>query len=513
MSTLVKSLLGDYAHAVASFQAASAGAYAGPSTPVSSLSSAFGTVDGLDSAQLVAQTSNAVGGRRPNRGGTKLRELLLESAFSIAGGALSKRLVSVQEDHEEDRRHAEYLERSAQQCSTAVDDVADVASSAITEVISAAIPLLNILTMLLTRHPLGRLIPHIAAIGGGIIEETNATILGTCRERDEAIEGCYEEFERRCECMCSRELPKAAPEVARCEAAAQSPSTHSTGVEPKSAPVDNCSPASAPAAPVTATTPAACPSPSQPVQSCSEPANPPVRSTQPPLAAQPTVPAAVEPPQPATSQPLAPQPVTPQPVMPLTKPCATTEAPVIYNIVEQNNAGGSPACSHAVAEAGIESQQCQCNFGTATAEAKAVATAESNCCGTLGAVGLGVALVGIGVLVAAVMECMEVPEAECPEPEPEPEPAPQPPPPPAPPVGENGVFVPPPELAEVEQPAPPAEKVAHMAAQAELGAGAGVSAAVTEPMAVGEPPQTESAGKSEPAAEEPNARARKAGQW
>ena len=163
------------------------------------------------------------------------------------------------------------------------------------------------------------------------------------------------------------------------------------------------------------------------------------------------------------------------------------------------------------------------------------------CTGALGVAGIGVALFGLGVFIAAASECLEqLGEAcECPEPGPEPEPEPdcepepcepehEPEPAPCEPEkGDDGVFVPPAELAEVGQPDAPAEKLERMG----LTEAAAVQAPVepvseppAEPVAA-EPVAESAAPVAEPVAEttapEPQEtndnnqapRARKAGQW
>ena len=89
MSTMVKSLLGDYSQAVSQFQAASQGGYSGPSTPIGLLGDMVGSVDGINPGDLVTNTASAMGARRPGRGGNGLREFLLGTVLSLAGGALS----------------------------------------------------------------------------------------------------------------------------------------------------------------------------------------------------------------------------------------------------------------------------------------------------------------------------------------------------------------------------------------------------------------------------------------
>lgn len=105
--------------------------------------------------------------------------------------------------------------------------------------------------------------------------------------------------------------------------------------------------------------------------------------------------------------------------------------------------------------------------------------------GAAGAVGIGVGLAVVGFLSAAcedLIACESDAPALAPEPEPEPEPIPEPAPapepepkpipdpepapppkpePPAPaPEPANGVYAPPPELADVTEPPPPPKKIA-----------------------------------------------------
>ena len=78
----------------------------------------------------------------------------------------------------------------------------------------------------------------------------------------------------------------------------------------------------------------------------------------------------------------------------------------------------------------------------------------ADCCGILGLVGAGVALLGIGLVVSALEECAPAPE---PAPAPMPEPAPEPPPPPKQNLADVPEPPPPPKqnLADVPEPPPP----------------------------------------------------------
>ncbi|MDU5017019.1 MAG: hypothetical protein E6X13_02995, partial [Corynebacterium sp.] len=216
MSTLTKSLLGDYSNAISQFQFACLGSYPGPSMPMNLLGELVGAVDGIAPENLVKNTVAAVGGNRPKGGGAGLAGYLQQDDSEVAQGAMREHLCGVQEDFDIDRQDAAHLTSSAEQCSGAIADVVDVSDTALTELISAVIPLLNILSMVATKHPLARfIIPILSTIGGRVIEETNHNIASTCRDRDDAIESCYNEFESRCECVCERPMPEECPTPAK----------------------------------------------------------------------------------------------------------------------------------------------------------------------------------------------------------------------------------------------------------------------------------------------------------
>ena len=559
MSTMVKSLLGDYSQAVSQFQAASLGGYSGPSTPIGLLGDMVGSVDGIKPDDLVSSTASAMGARRPRRGGNGLRDFLLGTVLSLAGGALMDHLRGVQDDFEKERDEADDLVESAQQCSEAIEDVVDVSDSAVAELISAVIPLLNILTMLLQRHPLGKVIvPEIARIGGDLIDQTNDTITQTCRDRDTAIENCYGEFERRCSEVCERELPETPPEP-------------ECGCEDK--PKQCAQPAPEPCAP---TKPAQSTEPVAPAQP--SPAPPP--STPAPLqqpveqgVEQPVVPQE----EPAPTRPAAapekecppdegkPQPAKPS--QPPSTPIETVEQPKPESTAPE--AQHTPCGCHAEkeaqscgcseqqrevettkpADAGVESptepvqqkvidcpedmkpvaeekecteepvegEDCEAPEQPPVAE-PGECKPEESCCGSLGILGVGVAILGLGLLAEAAVDFIEnLPEPEpvpVPEPEPEPQPEPEPCPPPAPePAPDNGVTPPPPELNNVPEPEAPPEKLAHMqAAEAPVPAPDPAPAPASEPAPA---PATEAAPDIAPqeSSETSSVHARKAGQW
>lgn len=555
MSTMVKSLLGDYSQAVSQFQAASLGGYSGPSTPIGLLGDMVGSVDGIKPDDLVSSTASAMGARRPRRGGNGLRDFLLGTVLSLAGGALMDHLRGVQDDFEKERDEADDLVESAQQCSEAIEDVVDVSDSAVAELISAVIPLLNILTMLLQRHPLGKaIVPVISSIGGDLIDQTNDTITQTCRDRDTAIENCYGEFERRCSEVCERELPETPPEP-ECGCEDRPKQCAQPAPEPcaPTKPAQSTEPV-APAQPSPSPAPSTPAPPQQPVeQGVEQPVAPPEEPapTRPAAAQEKECPPDEEKPQPAkpSQPPSTPIETVEQPKPESTAPevqhepcgchaekeaqsCSCSEQqreiettkpadtgvesltePVQQEVIDCPEDMEPVAEEKECPEEPVEGEDCEAPEQPPVAE-PGECKPEESCCGSLGILSVGVAILGLGLLAEAAVDFIEnLPE---PEPVPEPVPEPEPCPPPAPePAPDNGVTPPPPELNNVPEPEAPPEKLAHMqAAEAPVPAPDPAPAPAPEP-APGPAPATEAAPDIAPqeSSETSSVHARKAGQW
>ena len=595
MSTLTKSLMGDYSNAISQFQFACLGNYSGPSMPMNLLGELVGAVDGIAPENLVKNTVAAVGGNRPKGGGAGLAGYLQQDDSEVAQGAMREHLCGVQEDFDIDRQDAAHLTSSARQCSGAIADVVDVSDTALTELISAVIPLLNILSMVATKHPLARfIIPILSTIGGRVIEETNHNIASTCRDRDDAIESCYNEFESRCECVCERPMPEECPTPAKptddaCPAPVEQCPETPTPTKP--VPKEECPPpplqptepaqVECPPEPkpepepdskressqITSAPPQPTPPSASPVppEECSEPessAKTEVHTettgehglgchcnqcTEQPFTERPSLSQRdVEITRPAQAEIIPPQEPPEQP-QPVEEPCPEPEPQperkpkpdMDTEPASESGAGEETLCPENTAES---TEECLETTQTSSEGCEI----ESSCSGSLGMVGAGIALVGVGLIVEGAAQCLEtMSEADCPvqepesdpvpEPEPEPEPDPCPEPKPEPeqepepcpepdPTGDDGVMAPPPELSQVEEPTPLAEKVAHLPADgpAEAPAPSPAPAPAPEPTPAPAPqPAPEEAPapapaphqEAAPAPEEPTIKARKAGQW
>lgn len=526
MTAAVTSLLGEYQQAIAQFQVATRGAYPGPSMPVGVLHSMAGSVDGLRTAELVDAALVVAGrGKAGSKGGGKggakggpgglagglidaMKEFAVSVSIKLGAESLVGYIREVQEDNAQEQQQRDGLARDAGSCADAVDDIVHVSGTAVTEIIGATVPFLNVLSNLAMRqHPLAAaMMPAIATVGGNVIEQANRNISSTLRERDSRIDACFEEFARRCEQRCEQPLPRNAPEVGRCEEETTKPVCEPQPCEdkpsqPKSAPKEpvecvETPPKKAPAAPAAPAAPPPATAPAATTPQCAppaatpapQPAPAPVPAPQPapapvtPAAATPAPPAPHAKPEcenkPVPSRPVAqtpvPQETVPQETVPprVEQPVpAAEECPVKQTEVCEETATSEKEC--------VEEKTQQ----VAEVEEYTQQEPEKGCIGVLGAVGIGIAIIGIGVIAALAWEIFgdiesPVPDAEPeppapPAPEPPAPPAPEPPAaPPAPAPGPDGLIPPPQELAEVKEPPPPPKKLAMTTAAAGADAGA-----------------------------------------
>lgn len=530
MTSVLSSKLDEYGGVLLQLQAASLGHYAAPTGVVNALKQQAKGVSGLDTDALRESTRAAVGTRTGrNKAGEILKDFIVQFVVGLASGKLVDTFWSLIDDGEEESRESQELCDSADQCCDTIDDIVHVSESAIFEVLSAAITLISIVVSIMKKAPGHvRLVGMLAGLVAPVVEDANNQIRHILDDRDDGLDACFTEFERRCEQVCERELPKPAPEVAECE---------------KPAPPQ---PAPAPELPDKPAAPE--PAPTKPT--ASPPSSAPVPPHQPPVAGDPQGPVkepAAVPTQPAAAPEKDCPPVVTKPVAP------TTETP---GRVDSSEVGTTPASVgssfgssvigginfEAALKGHIESSVNQAvdqAVGAAVEEVEQAAKpiqevapevptepvacdVNTSCVGNLGAVGAGMAILGVGLAIAAAAECLElaceVPEVdtEAPEPEAPPAAAPEPvekpePVKPEPAVKEDGVIPPPEELSEVEEPAPPPKKVAQPVPAAAPAPAPEAPAPEPTPHSSGghssgEAPQVANTDTS-------SIRARKAGQW
>src|SRR5699024_1017407 len=130
LSSMAAGKLADYHAAVAQFQAASLGAYSGPSTPFELLQQKIGAVDGHNVQELVAGTTAAVGpptrgagGRRARGVGDFSRTMVTNALGSFGGGMLVDHFDTLAADDEEDDEQCSVLIKASQKCAETIDNI------------------------------------------------------------------------------------------------------------------------------------------------------------------------------------------------------------------------------------------------------------------------------------------------------------------------------------------------------------------------------------------------------
>ena len=401
-----------YRGIVQMLSSASRGSYRGPSVSVDLLSRALGSTEGLDTAQLVEHTRAAVGSSDTGtmRGG------IVESLFTFlaqaAFGEILGRVVDNVGDWFSNRDDSEDIVRDAEAVDKALCDIEEVNETGIEEILLALRAVIAQLCAFLnqvdpTQHP--REFAECVAAGADLIDSAGGTIMDCCRDRDSAVTACLDEFLDRGTAVCEKPVTGACTTVV-CEE--DVPTTPTKQVPGKGTTVTD-----------TPTVP----------QSAGEP-EPPAPPKKPgPETPAPEKPVPVEDPD---CEPPAP------PGEPVPEP--DCEPPTVPQSVEPVEDCPEP----------VETPEPECVDPPALGE-----SGSSDCCGVLGLVGVGVAILGIGLLITTLEDCIpEIPPV--PEPVPEPEPAPEPVPepvaePPAPPKL---------DLRDVPEPPPPPKQTAPAAA-------------------------------------------------
>lgn len=496
LSSMAAGKLADYHAAVAQFQAASMGAYSGPSTPFELLQQKIAAVDGLNAQELVAGTTAAVGptsrgarGRRPRGVGDFFRTMVTNALGSFGGGMLVDHFDKLAADDEEDDEQCSVLVKDSQKCAETIEDICTTSDTAMSEILEPATHLISILTQFLRRTPMGALTSTAIGVAGGLIEDTNEQIVGTCQDRDDSVEKCFEEFLRRCDDVGDRPLPCEPPETSYCPLPAAPAGEHTCEPPPK--PVEPCPEETKPVETKPVETKPVDPKPVEPKPAPTKPVESVPAPTPVPVPAPAPEPAACPPPEKIQDSPDCDKP-KPQP-----KPAPQPEPKPVP--VEACEPEPTPAedCVEEPAEPTEPAQP----------EQPCEPVAEStSCCGVLGAVGVGIAILGLGALMMGISECLEH-FGETPEPEPEPEPE-QPKP---------EVTPPPEDLSKVPEPTPPPKKLSAVSGTGDVVVeDSGAHQPQSPPAAPApspEPGPNPSSADSAAAPTTTNSPARKAGAW
>lgn len=395
MST--SSAAADYAGVVDLFKSASQGGYRGPGISVDRISQALGTTEGLNPGSILTNTQAAVGSSSSAGMGGGFILQIAKFLGQAALGEILGRIGDTVLDWTNNRDQSEELERSAEKAGDALTDIEEVSETAITEILFALRAVISQLSVFLSRldlaqHP--REFGECVATGAELIDSAGSAILGSCVDRDEAVSGCLDEFLSRGESVCEQPVTRAQEHAVTCEDSAKA----SVG------------------APTTAAE----------------------SPTKPQSVAPPSSPKEMEPPLPTTSTEDCP-PETNKP-----DDNCDEDVPTTPQTAEPPPEPPVPPTPREPVAPGDGSSECDNREEIRT-----------GCTGVLGAIGIGVLLVGIELVVEVLVEHTPEPIPEpIPEPEPAPEPAPEPPPPPKQIVDEG----PPPDLSQVEEPPPPPKK-------------------------------------------------------
>ena len=511
---VVTHLMDEFSSAVTRFAAAANGRYNVPVESLIGLSRALGSIDGLDTDKLreAAHVAARGGAGASSQGDVAPVSSVVEQGSGVAQGFLSRFFQREKDSYGREREHASELDEQMRQCCDAVDSIADDSNTAIREIFLAAVPVLQVLTLLLGRSPWGVVASAAIAAGGYLIERTTTTAQETCRDRDEAIEQCLELYLECCEGYCAEQEsdpPRKAPETEG-PAEPEAPEPDATdpelpepaGEEPSDQPRNPKEPglekpglktpepegAKGPVAPAPdpATATPAPPSPPVTPVDAAESTDTPVSKesggedvekqvnagkvdTQP--AAQvpaPETPAPAPAPesQPAPAlEPVPPAPTSPDAPVPaeVRTDSVGAQSQINLNVIVMEAATAASLAADETFGAGAGAtavERMAAEVDTQVREAVEAVPTEAYL-GVLGLVGAGLAAVSweacVCCLEAAAAECEAMTEAPASPPEAEVEPAaveaPEPVPPPKP-----DVLPPPAVLAEVEEPAPPPKK-------------------------------------------------------
>lgn len=382
---------------------ASRGSYRGPAIPVDTLAQAVSSTEGLDPGTLVEHTRAAAG----TAGTSGVRGELMDSLFTFLSQAAFGEILGRVADNVSDwfthREESDRLTEDAEDAGEALQDIEDVADTGIEETLFALRAVITQLCAFLKQIDPAvhpREFTECVAAGADLIDSAGSTILDCCSDRDTAVTACLDEFLARGNNVCEKPASCARTDVV-CEESAPAPADSRT----------------TPGTTSQESTP-------QPGESTSD--------------------------RPVTAEPPAPP---KKPLEQTTAPQSVDTPPDLPDIPDPEEQAA--ACPEGTEQTQPPQQPQQPQPGDSTAA--------TDCSGILGLVGAGVAILGIGLLVAALEDCVAETVSA---PEPPPDPVPEPPPPPTQDLAE--VLEPPPppkqDLAEVPEPPPPPKQAPVQAA-------------------------------------------------
>ncbi|CAB0788403.1 hypothetical protein FRC0206_00594 [Corynebacterium diphtheriae] len=419
-----------YGRAVSDLHAASAGLYSGPAITQEALAKAAGTTKGLRTDALRNTAQAMVGGSSTSFVTDKFWGSLIKILAQIATSFIASGLLSLAERWLGGSDDADNIQMQSHQASDAIDCVEQEASTNIGTVISQLTAMIGQLVATLAgidKKENPEAFAECVSAGAQAIDSAGSAIKQTCESRDKAIEQCFSTLTHRTEEKCSVQDPPPPPAC--------------TGVASGGAPV-----------PAPATQPAGVVAP---------PAPPAAGGRSSAGGGATDILGAVS-----------------SLISGLCKDSTTTEATteaatqtttetVEKTCEKANEKNTRVATTTSVTETCLEKEESEVVVADCKPETK---SCEQTCIasGVIGAVGLGIAVLGIGALIHCITESMGAFECVPPPPTPDvpPPPAPAPPPvidnvpePPPPPKQIPGMVpaaapVPPPPAPEPPAPAP-----------------------------------------------------------
>ncbi|CAB0894296.1 hypothetical protein D9B38_02990 [Corynebacterium diphtheriae] len=419
-----------YGRAVSDLHAASAGLYSGPAITQEALAKAAGTTKGLRTDALRNTAQAMVGGSSTSFVTDKFWGSLIKILAQIATSFIASGLLSLAERWLGGSDDADNIQMQSHQASDAIDCVEQEASTNIGTVISQLTAMIGQLVATLAgidKKENPEAFAECVSAGAQAIDSAGSAIKQTCENRDKAIEQCFSTLTHRTEEKCSVQDPPPPPAC--------------TGVASGGAPVP--APATQPAGVVAPPAPPAAGGRSSAGVGATDILGA-VGSLISGLCKDSTTTEAT------------------------TEAATQTTTETVEKTCEKANEKNTRvATTTSVTETCLEKEESEVVVADCKPETK---SCEQTCIasGVIGAVGLGIAVLGIGALIHCITESMGAFECVPPPPTPDvpPPPAPAPPPvidnvpePPPPPKQIPGMVpaaapVPPPPAPEPPAPAP-----------------------------------------------------------
>lgn len=203
-----------YGRAVSDLHAASAGLYSGPAITQEALAKAAGTTKGLRTDALRNTAQAMVGGSSTSFVTDKFWGSLIKILAQIATSFIASGLLSLAERWLGGSDDADNIQVQSHQASDAIDCVDQEATTNIATVISQLTAMIGQLVATLAgidKKENPEAFAECVSAGAQVIDSAGKTIKQTCESRDEAIEQCFSTLTHRTEEKCSVQDPPPPP--------------------------------------------------------------------------------------------------------------------------------------------------------------------------------------------------------------------------------------------------------------------------------------------------------------